>query len=226
MAKVVLLAAGKISGMIETVGATGLKYQALLHDTAVQCLAHAEKHGDRSLLARLIGGSIKNKKGEIVEGPYPGVISKATSGRELRLWVQAHSPLRWDTDGAIVESKTAKAKGVVFSIEEANAEPFWELDANQSDRNRAINMDNLQNVIFGVRKRFKAALEAGKFNGDPAAMTKYLDAVEAVPLPKATKANIVEPDFKAHDEVEVTLLMAGKTPKSNNVEAPRPRVAA
>ena len=73
MSKVELLQPGKISGLIELVQTTGQKYQEVLHTCAVQCLAHAAEHGDKSLLARLIGGKIKSKQGEIME-THPGVI--------------------------------------------------------------------------------------------------------------------------------------------------------
>ena len=194
-----LLAAGKITGLIEAVEKAGTAYQSVLHQALVQCLAHAAEHGDRSLLARLVGGKIKSKKGEVTEN-YPGVLSKATSPREVRLWVSHNSPLRWDTDGAIVVSKTAVEKGQAYTLDEADAQPFWAMPENEKDRARPLTYDNILTVVKGLRKRLEKALDEDRFDGDPVAVRQYLDALEAVEPPKVNKRRVVHPGEKQDAE--------------------------
>lgn len=203
-----LLEPGKIGSMIETVHNTSAQFALLLHEAVFQCALHCQKHGDYTLIARLLGGKIKNKKGDVVE-TFP-VAMKAVSRREIAMWLGRYTPLRLRDDVWML----AKGEKATWDLVEGYANPWHSMPEVEADRNRPVNFDNIQAIIFGTRKRFEKAVAEGKFKGDPVAMRTYLDAVEKVPVPKQLQRRVIEPDYQKHDEVEVKLILAGKTPKA------------
>lgn len=81
-----------------------------IHSNAVQCLMHAQKHGDASLMQRLLIDIIDDKSGYRRQG--------------LIGWMRAFSPL--ELNGKTVNLQGVDEKGVkrAWKIEEANNTPF------------------------------------------------------------------------------------------------------
>jgi hypothetical protein len=88
---------------------------AMIHLNAVQCMLHAEKHGDTSLMARLLMDIIDPTSGYRRAG--------------LIQWMRAFSPM--ELDGKVIklsgtDPKTGERRP--WKVEEANATPFAKAD--------------------------------------------------------------------------------------------------
>lgn len=149
-----------------------LKLDVEVHDNAVQCLMHAEKHGDTSLMTRLLVDVLANS-GYRAQG--------------LTNWMFKHSPMvlkakvitLQGTFEDIAQLTAAKKNfpdldhtgwGVgskrPFLVEQANKTPFWADAANRETVGRPIYQSTLLAPVDKMAKDMQAAIENTK-DGQP-----------------------------------------------------------
>lgn len=106
-----LLDAATIKSNQDTIKATLESLDGSVHDNAVQCLMHAEKHGDTSLMRRLLVETIGGKNGYRTQG--------------LVAWMRTHSPMMLKGDTINLSGTDDKGNKKPWLIEAAARTPFW-----------------------------------------------------------------------------------------------------
>lgn len=126
-----------------------------LHAIAVQCLMHAAKHGDTSLMKRFMIDTI----GEDTAYRRQLVIA----------WMRAFSPMELTAanGGNIKLTGTINGEPIPFDIERANLTPFWDLRKDDDDvvEWRPIFKDNVVGMIARSVKKFDTVLQNSKIDG-------------------------------------------------------------
>jgi hypothetical protein len=137
----------------------------LIHENAVQCLMHAEKHGDTSLMRRLLVDIIDAKSGYRRQG--------------IIAWMRTYTPmeLKGDTINLSgVDAATGKKRP--WRVQEANANPFRS-DRKFAEQAKPIYRDTLLSKVNLMIKEYKAA-KANTKDGKPVDASKaYLDVLHA-----------------------------------------------
>lgn len=123
-----------------------VKLDASIHSNAVQCLMHAEKHGDTSLMRRLLVDIIDAKSGYRRQG--------------IIAWMREFSPMRLKGDVIVLSGLGPDGERQAFRCEEANKTPFTALaSAREFVPERPIFKDNLTSKIDRAVKDYRAAIE-------------------------------------------------------------------
>lgn len=121
-----------------------VKLDAAIHANAVQCLMHAEKHGDTSLMRRLLVDIIDAKSGYRRQG----VIA----------WMREFSPMELKGD-VISLSGMLNGEKRKFRIEDANKTHFTALaSAREMVPQRPIFRDGLTSKLERAVKEYKDAM--------------------------------------------------------------------
>jgi len=149
---IVVLEKAAIKADQDVIRSTLTKVDRQIHDNAVQCLIHAEKHGDTSLMVRLLVDSIGDNSGYRQKG--------------LINWMRKHSPM--ELKGTTINLSGIDKNGVrrPFLIEEANANPFWTDKDNAERVAKPVYRETLMSKIDSAMKEFFAAIE-NTANGAP-----------------------------------------------------------
>lgn len=165
-------AAKQVNAAITTIAGQAkdvMKFQGLVHDTAVQCGLHAFEHGDYTLFVSL----------------YRAVEGVRTVREPLLTWMARYTPVRFNSDKnefRILPEKggmRAKARTIQDgpdagkdAIETGNNNPFYNLP-EYSDRviqRDALSEEGFVDMVASMRDRLQRALDAeggSKFEGDP-----------------------------------------------------------
>lgn len=125
-----------------------IKLDAAIHANAVQCLLHAEKHGDTSLMRRLLVDIVDVKSGYRRQG--------------LIGWMRKFSPMELKGDVINLTGMIPGSDGVrrPFNIEEANKTPFTSIASlAEVVIFKPIFKDSLTSKIERALKEYKAAIE-------------------------------------------------------------------
>lgn len=121
-----------------------IKLDAKIHANAVQCLMHAEKHGDTSLMRRLLVDIVDAKSGYRRQG--------------LIAWMRQFSPMELKGDN-ITLSGTINGERRPFKVDEANVTPFTSLaSAREMLAVRPVFRDNLTSKVERAIKEYRAAV--------------------------------------------------------------------
>ena len=122
-----------------------IKLDARIHANAVQCLMHAEKHGDTSLMRRLLVDIVDDKTGYRRQG--------------LIAWMREFSPM--ELKGDIIKlTGTLNGERKPFRIEDANKTHFSSLaSAREMVPERPIFKDNLTSKMERAIREYRAAVE-------------------------------------------------------------------
>lgn len=124
-----------------------------IHTNAVQCMLHAEKHGDTSLMRRLLVETLGGKNGYRTRG--------------LINWMRLNSPMELKGDIINLSGTDGMGKKREFLLEQANNTPFW----NDSRNDEAIKFKPIfkDTALSGVDKMIKDVLAAAEntVNGKP-----------------------------------------------------------
>jgi hypothetical protein len=103
---------GSIKAAIKSIKTTGGTLQQKVHDTAIQCMLHAQEHGDTTLLSSLLDA-------------VPAMVRN----KGLHKWITDHSPLLISYDKKEQQYKVRKNKkdsANEWNIDTANSTPFWQ----------------------------------------------------------------------------------------------------
>lgn len=122
-----------------------IKIDAAIHANAVQCLMHAEKHGDTSLMRRLLVDIIDAKSGYRRQG----VIA----------WMREFSPM--ELVGDIIKlTGTINGERRPWQIAKANETHFTSLaSAREMVPMKPVFKDNLTSKVERASKEYRAAIE-------------------------------------------------------------------
>ena len=142
MTQLVLIEPKKIDDAIKSIGERSQILDFDIHTTAVQCLLHAEKHGDPRKMNNLINA-----------------LGKAHRAKTLKLWVETYSPIRWNGDGKVGILPKDSKKYVPFQIEEADAMKFWDLQ--QETVKKPLTLAALKKIVEGLTRKVDKAVEDG-----------------------------------------------------------------
>lgn len=149
-----MLAKKQVVSMIKRVATNSRKLNELIHDTAVQCMLHAQQHGDCTLMDNL------------VKSLHRGARVKA-----LRIWVEDFSPIRWNGDDKVgILNEKAKTY-TPYQIEEAQAKPFY--DYTTENQKQPLTLEQLIKLVDGIPARIDKAENDGRFEGDVEAAKKW-----------------------------------------------------
>ena len=141
-----------------------IKLDARIHANAVQCLMHAEKHGDTSLMRRLLVDIVDAKSGYRRQG----VIG----------WMRMFSPMELKGDVINLSGVDKDGNKRPWKIEEANRTPFTSIRALDEKVGKPVYRDALTAKIALSIKEFKAAAENTSPDGKPIDKTKpFYDGV-------------------------------------------------
>lgn len=154
---IVLLAVADIKKAQDGIRTALVSLDTEIHANAVQCLMHAEKHNDTSLMRRLLVDIIDTKTGYRRQG--------------LINWMRKWSPLELAKDSINMSGTDFAGNKRPFKIEEANATPFW-LDADNNEK-VAVPMyqKNLFTKLTSAADAFRDAVANTK-DGKPIDPTK------------------------------------------------------
>lgn len=148
-----------------------------IHANAVQCMIHAETHGDTSLMRRLLVDIIDAKTGYRRQG--------------LINWMRKFSPMELKQDTINLSGTDGKGNKRPFLIEEANKTPFWTDRDNAEKVVKPVFQDTLLSPIMRAYKDIMAAAE-NTVKGKPVDPSKpFYDGVQpdaVVDFAKAVKA--------------------------------------
>lgn len=155
--KFVLLSASNIGKLIDKAVKTTKQGLELIHQAEIQCLAHAEKHGDTTLLTRLVTEVRDNCKGVVVAG--------------LNKHIQDNSPIKLSVDP---ETKEVKAKLLKegdpgykpFDIQTAEATPAMDAREVTDRTNREIRPMSIAELKAMMKRIAERAVKSERFIGD------------------------------------------------------------
>jgi hypothetical protein len=152
----------QIETQIKTVKTNGTKIDALIHETAVQCLAHAEAHGDVRLATRLIEAMPKSGRAEA-----------------LKFWFSEFGPLVWVSQketGKQFKMDQSDTK-IPFNIEGAIETPFWDLVPEPVVSK--MSLEKLKKTIKQALDKAAKKAETGEVDGDAFELLEYVHTVQA-----------------------------------------------
>ena len=144
-----LLPTADVRAMIATVVAEAGKVQHDIHEAALQCIAHAEEHGDITLADHLVKELEANATGQ----------RTAT----LRDWFAKFSPIRWNNktgEVGLLKNKEAEAY-TPFDYDAASASPYYGM--GKEVRPKELTLDQLRKSLLNIGKRIERA-EKGEGN--------------------------------------------------------------
>lgn len=142
MTQIVLIEAKKIDEAIASIAERSQLLDFDIHTTAVQCLLHAEKHGDPRKMNNLLQA-----------------LGKAHRALTLKLWAETYSPIRWNGDGKVGILPKDSKKYIPFDIDGADETKFWDLQ--QETVKKPLTLAALKKIVEGLARKVDKAAEDG-----------------------------------------------------------------
>lgn len=128
------------------------KLEAAIHANAIQCMMHAEEHGDTSLMRRLLIDIVDPKSGYRTQG--------------LIAWMRHYSPMELKGDVIKLTGTLPNGDKRPWRIAEANANPFAKADEFREMALKPIYRETLTNKIMAAVREGRQAM-ANTVNGKP-----------------------------------------------------------
>lgn len=156
----------QVMGMITRVKTMGKKYDALVHETAIQCLLHAQEHGDVRLMDRLIHA-----------------LGRGYRAKGLKVWVEKFSPIRWNGDGNVGLAKEGTKIYAPFDVETADATPFWTLEEAAERTAKPLTLEALHAIVNNFSKQVEKVGNGERELGEGEnieEITAYIERLQAV----------------------------------------------
>jgi len=146
----VLLSSEVIKKDQDSIRVSLTKLDTAIHANAVQCLLHAEKHGDTSLMRRLLVDIVDAKSGYRRQG--------------LIAWMRAFSPMELHGDN-IKLTGTIDGVPIPFNVDKANMTPFTDLaSAKELVPMKPVFRDNLTSQLERSLKAYRTSIENTKID--------------------------------------------------------------
>lgn len=142
MTKLVLMDKEAIKSGQDAIRVSIVSLDLAVHANAVQCLMHAEKHGDTSLMTRLLMEVLDDKTGYRRQG--------------LIAWIRAFSPMEL-VGKKITLTGLIDGKKRPFLVEKANETPFYSAPQFRETAVKPIFQDTLLSKFDTMVREFEAA---------------------------------------------------------------------
>lgn len=164
---------------IKTVITTAGQLQTRIHELSLECIEHAQEHGDVTLIDFLVK---ELPKGQRVEA--------------LKLWVETFTPIRWNGKDEVGMLKAEAKTFTPFAIEKAASEPYYKLTKETIPRE--LSLEALMNIVNGFTKRIDKAEQDGtvKDGENVDTLRAYASKLQAI----ATPTNVVSLDVNQSSE--------------------------
>lgn len=141
---------------VKTIAAAGKKLDLLVHLTACGGLLLVQQDGNATRMDQLLLA-----------------LPKGYRQQAFKLWVQAHSPIRWNGDGKIgVQKPNAKAF-TAFNIPAAEAVPFW--DFSKENDVKSFSIETLMAMLKRESDKLAKADENGDIRDAEGKITHHVD---------------------------------------------------
>lgn len=160
-----MLPTKQVSKMIASIAKRAAKLDVDIHIAAIQCMLHAQEHGDVTLIDRLVNS-----------------LGKSHRKLGLMIWVTGFSPIAWNGDGKVGLLKEGVNKTFVpFNIEGADETPFWAYEpSNEAIKAGPVTLEKLMAVINQMSKRIDKAELEGRIEGDIVPIRAYVNNLKKV----------------------------------------------
>lgn len=121
------------------------KLEMSIHANAIQCMMHAEQHGDTSLMRRLLIDIVDSKSGYRTQG--------------LIAWMRTYSPMELKGDVVKLTGLLPNGDKRPWRIAEANANPFAKSDDFKEMALKPVFRDTLTNKVQAALREARSAIE-------------------------------------------------------------------
>lgn len=138
MAVFQLESVAQIKARITSLNKRGQKFDTDAHITAVQCLAHAEQHGDWTLATKLVH-----------------IMPRSSRRKALIMWFRAHGPCTYSEKNGFKKDKRSEAQP--FNVSEADKVPFYEF--TKEIQPAEFTLDAAMKRLRAIVKKVDAELE-------------------------------------------------------------------
>lgn len=137
---------------IKSLGTRATKLQEDIHTIAMECLEHAQEHGDVVCFQTLYNSLPNGQRRET-----------------LLVWAASYTPIRVTQKGAKAGlDKKAKELDNPWKLEEANANPYWTLDERSVFKYKVKDLDDIiAQAIKSELNRIGKAVEHHENKDDP-----------------------------------------------------------
>ena len=165
--------AGAVKATINQVAKSTAALTVTIQSLLIQCAMHAERHGDITLMGRLLGGNVE---GDTVSASPLGAIVR-TKG--LKVYVEQHTPLRWNGDGKLGVLKADAKNFKPFDVAAMVATPFYAEAAAVERTAKPLEFEAIFNSLAKAAERQLKLVEDEKndFVGDRQAAAVRLRAI-------------------------------------------------
>lgn len=184
MTKIKIKSATEVGQLIDDAVAHVKTGGAMVHEAAVQCMAHAFAHGDVTLAQRLVddlNNSSFNTKGlRYWFGYFAPMTARAGKWSLLDRDSEAYNKFVAARTAEFGEGDEQKNGKRLFWIDNAEAKPFWELDDVQNDQNQKIATQStrtLLKLVTGLESRLDKMVEDKRFGGNPELAASFAAAM-------------------------------------------------
>lgn len=159
----------QILASIKTVCTSAARLQVRIHEIALECLQHAQEHGDATLINTLYRGLPTGQRTE-----------------SLRVWVETYSPIRFKSDGGVGVLKAEAKAFTPYDLVNAETNPYY---TERETVKKPLTLDQLIKLANGMVNKVNKAEEEGRIaeGEDPAKMKAFAAAIAAAA--KAEAAN-------------------------------------
>lgn len=155
--KLVLMDKDAIKADQDGIRKTVLSLDMNVHGNAVQCLMHAEKHGDTSLMTRLLVDILDERTGY--------------NRRGLIRWMREFSPMELNGKKITLTGVDDAGNRRPFRVEQANNTPFYSSEALNQQSVKPVFQDTLLSKFDTMVKEFQTSWEnTVVVNGVPSAI--------------------------------------------------------
>jgi hypothetical protein len=137
-----LQSAAAVGKRIKSIATRSAKLTKDIHETAIQCLGHAQVHGDVTLIDRLAKA-----------------LAKANAPEVFRNWVREYAPITWNGDDQVKLIPSTNKMFKPFDIEGAAKNPYWEKIETKKPE---LTLEKLVKLLQGLEKRVTKANDEGQ----------------------------------------------------------------
>jgi len=137
-----LQSAETVGKRIKSIAIRSAKLTGDIHAVAIQCLGHAQVHGDVTLIDRLAKA-----------------LAKANAPEVFRNWVREYAPITWNGDDQVKLIPSTSKMFKPFNIEGAAENPYWEKIETKKPE---LTLEKLVKLLQGLEKRVTKANDEGQ----------------------------------------------------------------
>lgn len=158
----------QIKASIKAIATAAGKIQDRIQAITIECVEHAQEHGDATLM------------GELIKALPSG--QRVTT---LREYVIAHTPIRWNKDGDVAMVSKESKLYTPFNLDGMKEAPYWVWGGKETVQ-KPLTLEAIKAIVNNLNKRLDKQIEKDNVEGDVNVMKAYIDALNNVEPPKPT----------------------------------------